>query len=465
MEVPVYPQDDVDADPRFNKYRAWEEFVEGLDWVPGQIPPKIRSPEYGGSSSDASFGTQATCTIEAVSVTTGPEPDEASASTSAAGDTRRVELTPLPGLGQQFTLQMEQEIQKRIQEQNQKLVQEVLTQSANRVMPTPSSEAARASLPQCFQTAVAAPGPTSVPSPQLKERSEEPAQCSLADPFAGINPPPQEILKESCPMSQSSRGRTATRSEPPRANHPPDEKKRRSSSRPKGEADPKLGRSSGAEPSWNLSHIGGRHYDKAPSELAKQLEAPETTTKLKSVVKKVCLDKVTPVNLEDLGPAARSRYDTTGQDRVRRDKSRPRTESSNRSKDHRHSKPRPGHSDEGSSQRSGRHDWNSDQSANQESVRPKESLAAKLIAHKERDKKYRKVVENPMLYLEEQYHQVDPAEHQLSFGGRLWSARESNSPSRKTPGMRYTRRNASAPRPRRHGCISACSCSSGPIWQ
>ena len=113
MEVPVYPQDDVDADPRFNEYPAWEEFVEGPDWVPGQIPPKIRSPEYGGSSSDASFGTQATRTIEAVSVTTGPEPDEASASTSATGDTHRVELTPLPGLGQQFTLQMEQEIQKQ----------------------------------------------------------------------------------------------------------------------------------------------------------------------------------------------------------------------------------------------------------------------------------------------------------------------------------------------------------------
>ena len=29
VEVPVYPQDDVDADPRFNEYPAWEEFVEG----------------------------------------------------------------------------------------------------------------------------------------------------------------------------------------------------------------------------------------------------------------------------------------------------------------------------------------------------------------------------------------------------------------------------------------------------
>ena len=316
VEVPVYPQDDVDADPRFNEYPAREEFVEGPDWVPGHIPPKIRSPEYGGSSSDASFGTQATRAIEAVLVTTGPEPDEASASTSAMGDIRRVELTPLLGLGQQFTLQMEQEIQKWIEEQSRKLVQEVLTQSANRVMPPPSSEAARASLRQCFQMALATPGPTLVPSPQLEGRSKEPTQYLLADPFAGINPLPPEILKESCPTSQSSQGRTATRSEPLRVNHSPDEKKRRSSSRPKGEADPKRGCSSGAEPSWNLSHIGGRHSEKAPSEPAKQPEAPEATTKIKSVVKKVRLDKATPVNLEDLGPAARSRYDTTGQSRA-----------------------------------------------------------------------------------------------------------------------------------------------------
>ena len=304
VEVPVYPQDGVDADPRFHEYLTQEEFVEGPDWVPGQIPPKIRSPEYGGSSSDASFDTQAARTIEAVLVTIGPGPDEASASTSTTGDMRKVELTPLPGLGQQLTLQMEQEIQKRIQEQSRKLVQEVLTQSANRVMPPPSSEATRASLHQCFQTALAAPDPTSAPSPRSKEGLGEPTQYSLADPFAGINPPPPEILKESCPTSQSSQGRTATQSEPPRANHSPDEKKRRSSSRPKGEADPKHGCSGGAEPSWNLSHIGGRHSNKAPSEPSKQPEALEATTKLKSVVKKVRLDKTQPVNLEDLGPAA-----------------------------------------------------------------------------------------------------------------------------------------------------------------
>ena len=205
----------------------------------------------------------------------------------------------------------------------------------------------------------------------------------------------------------------ATRSEPPRANHSPDEKKRRSSSCPKGEADPKRGRFSGTEPSWNLSHIGGRHSDKALSELAKQPEALEATTKLKSVVKKVRLDKAQPVNLEDLGPAARSRYDTTGQDRACTGTSPgPRTEPSNHSKDHHHSKPRPGHSDKGSSRKSGRHDRNSDQSTNQESVYLKGSMAAKLVAHKECDKKYRKIIENPMMYLEERYHQIDPAEHQ-----------------------------------------------------
>ena len=80
--------------------------MEGTDWVPGQIPPKIRSPEYGGGSSDASFDMQAARAIEAVSATTATEPDEAAAYTSAMGDTRRVELTPLPGLSQQFTLQM-----------------------------------------------------------------------------------------------------------------------------------------------------------------------------------------------------------------------------------------------------------------------------------------------------------------------------------------------------------------------
>ena len=100
----------MDADPCFNEYPAQEEFVEGPDWVPGQIPPKIRSPEYRGNSSGASSDTQAAHTIQAVSVTTALEPDQSAASTSAAGDMRRVELTPLLGLGQQFMREMEREI-------------------------------------------------------------------------------------------------------------------------------------------------------------------------------------------------------------------------------------------------------------------------------------------------------------------------------------------------------------------
>ena len=118
-EVPVYPKDDVDADPCFNEYPPHEEFVEGPDWVPGQIPPKIRSPEYGSSSSDASSDTQAANAIQAMMVTTEPEqPDQAVASTSAGGDTRKVELTPIPGLSQQFTTQLEWEIQRQVEEQS-----------------------------------------------------------------------------------------------------------------------------------------------------------------------------------------------------------------------------------------------------------------------------------------------------------------------------------------------------------
>ena len=280
-------------------------------------------------------------------------------------------------------------------------------------------------------------------------------------------------------MSQSNRGRAATRSEPPKANYPPDEKKRRSNSCPRGEAEPKRGRSGGAEPCWNLSQIGGRHSDKTPSQPAREPEAPESTPKLKSVVRKVRLDKAKPANFEDLGPATRSGYDTTRQDRAPRDKSRPHTKSSVRSKDdHHHSKPHSGHSDRGpshSDRRSSRHNRNFGQSPNQKSARQKdESLAAKLMARKEHEKCYKKVVKNPMLYLEECYHQIDPAEHQLevhsmrffgagaesaaiavlaiidwateflelsrspvwhSYRGHSWSVRRYNFPSQKTQEM------------------------------
>ena len=163
---------------------------------------------------------------------------------------------------------------------------------------------------------------------------------------------------------------------------PPEEKKRRSSSRPRGEAEPKRGRSSGAEPSWDVSKVGGQQSDRARSQPASELEAPAPTPKLKSVVKSVCLNLPKPEDLESLGPAARSRYDDSAKDdRPRRDSSRHRADA--------HNKPRSGTVDKGSghsNQGSGRHDWRSHQSPNPRSSRHKEeSMGTKLMARKERD--------------------------------------------------------------------------------
>ena len=198
-EIPVYPEDEVDADPRFNEYPPYEEFVEGSDWTPGRIPPKIRSPEYSGNTSDTNIDTQAARTIQAVSVTADPEPGGAAAASSVGWDTHRVELTPLPGLTQQFAIQVEREIQKQIQERSRQLVQDVLQRSANQIMPPTPSEAARATLSQCFQKALTPPRtkPATPPEQPRGSTKGEPAQYSLADPFAGINPPPPEVLRES----------------------------------------------------------------------------------------------------------------------------------------------------------------------------------------------------------------------------------------------------------------------------
>ena len=164
MDIPKYPEDDIDVDPRFNEYPPDEEFVEGLDWTPGQIPPQIRSPEYSGNFSDASSDTQASRIIQAVSVTAGLDrPVQAAASTSAGGNTRKVELKPLPELDQQFATHLEREIQKQVEEQSRKIVQEVLQRSANRIMPPTVTEAARATLSKCFQKAWT--GSRSAPSP------------------------------------------------------------------------------------------------------------------------------------------------------------------------------------------------------------------------------------------------------------------------------------------------------------
>ena len=215
-EIPIYPEDEVDMDPRFNEYPLYEEFVEGPEWTPCRIPPKIHSPEYSGNTSDTSIDTQAARTIQAVLVTADPEPGGAVASTSAGQDTRKVELTPLPGLPQQFAMQVEQEIQKQIQEHSRQIVQDVLQRSANRIMPPTPSEVARASLSQCFQKALATPRAEPAPPPEQSRgqtRGESP-KYSLADPFAGINLPPPEVLKESNP-DHPAQGRVPTRLEQP----------------------------------------------------------------------------------------------------------------------------------------------------------------------------------------------------------------------------------------------------------
>ena len=192
--------------------------MEGPEWTPGGIPPKIRSPEYSGNTS---IDTQVAQTIQAVSVTADPEPGGAVASTSAGQDTRRVELTPLPGLTQQFVIQVEREIQKQIQERSRQLVQDVLQRSANRIVPPTPSEVARASLSQCFQKALATPRTEPAPPPEQPrwQPKGESAKYSLADPFVGINPPLPEALKESN-LDHPARGRAATRLE-----WPPEEKK------------------------------------------------------------------------------------------------------------------------------------------------------------------------------------------------------------------------------------------------
>ena len=176
----------------------------------------------------------------------------------------------------------------------------------------------------------------------------------------------------------------------------------------RGEADPKLGRSSDAEPSWDISNVGGRQSDRARSQPTSEPEAPAPTPKLKSVVKSACLN-LQPEDLESLGPAARSRYDDSAKNY------QPWQDSSRHHADA-HSKlcsgtvdKGSGHSDRGSR----RHDWRSGQNPNPGSSRHKEeSMGAKLMARKEREKKYKRIVDNPMLYLEERQHQILLEEHQ-----------------------------------------------------
>ena len=117
-------------------------------------------------------------------------------------------------------------------------------------------------------------------------------------------------------------------------------------------------------------------------------------------------------DLENLGLATWSCYDDSSRDdRHRCDRSRHWADSSVCPKDAHHGKSHSSSTDKGSRRSesgSGRH--------NQKSSKHKEdSLGAKLLARKERDKWYKKVVDNPMLYLEERQHQILPEEYGLEI--------------------------------------------------
>ena len=153
------------------------------------------------------------------------------------------------------------------------------------------------------------------------------------------------------------------------------------------------GRTSVAEPSWDVSQIGSRQTDKPRSQPPSEPEPPEP--KLKSIVKSVRLSLPKP-DLESLGPAAQSRYNKDPkEDRPRRERSRRRADTSVRPKDAPRSKSR---SDNGA----GRHDRKSGHSSSCTSShksKKDESLGAKLLARKEHEKWVKKIVENPALYI------------------------------------------------------------------
>ena len=155
--------------------------MEGPEWTPGQIPPKIKSPEYTGSSSDTSEGAQAAHALQTMSVSNEEGPPAVPSTLSAGGDIRKVELTPLPEITQQFAIRMEWEIQKQIEEPSMKIVHDVLQRSANRLMLPASSEATRASLTKCFQKAMASPQakPATAPEPPKEQPKEQPEEPSV----------------------------------------------------------------------------------------------------------------------------------------------------------------------------------------------------------------------------------------------------------------------------------------------
>ena len=332
---------------------------------------------------------------QTMSVSNVEGPPAGSSSSSAASDTQKVELTPLPEITQQFAIRMEWEIQKQIEERSRKIVHNVLQRSANQLMLLASSEAPRAPLTKCFQKAMASPRAKPAAAPeQPKEHPDEPSvQYSLRDPCAGINLPPSEILTGQC-QDQPGQGRSTQRTAQPRLDIPPEEKKRRSNSRPCGEADPKRSRSGGTEPSWDSSNVGAQRSDAVKCQQAEEPDSRDSSSKVKSVVKKVRIKMPELEDLENLGPAAQSRYDRD--DRPHRDRSRNRSDSASQKDSY--SKLRS--CSRKSSQASG------------QKTQKDEGLGTKLLAQRERDKLYKKIVEQPLLYLEEHQHQILPEDHQ-----------------------------------------------------
>ena len=119
--------------------------------------------------------------------------------------------------------------------------------------------------------------------------------------------------------------------------------------------EPKRGRTSGAEPSWDISRIGSRQANKSRSQPPSEPEPPEP--KLKSVIKSVRLSLPKLEDLESLGLATRNRYDKDPkEDRPQRERSRHRADTSVRPKDSPRSKSRSDKGSERSDHGTGRHD-------------------------------------------------------------------------------------------------------------
>ena len=159
-----------------------------------------------------------------------------------------------------------------------------------------------------------------------------------------------------------------------------------------------------------MSQIGSRQTGKPQPQPSSGPELPEP--KLKSIVKSVRLSLPKPADLESLGPAAQSRYDTDPkEDRSRHERSRHRADTSVRPKDLPRSKSRSDKGSERSDHGTGRHDRKSGQSSSRKSKKDG-SLGAKLLARKEQEKWFKMIVENPALYIEDQSNKILPEEHE-----------------------------------------------------